>query len=448
MLSFRRAVQLGIALRLGLIIYGEYHDRRSALKYTDIDYRVFSDATKLILDGSVSKGGSQAAGWLARRLNLSIGDPYDRDTYRYTPLLAILLIPNEVLHPLWGKILFALCDIVVGLLLYRITCQLASRQPRPKSIDASGNVDQSPGQIRLQTKTPSAMWVSLIWLLNPMVANISTRGSAESVLGFLVISSLALLLSGREVFAAVMFGFAVHFKIYPIIYAVSILQWLRARSPGRGLGGTGWLSWKQVRFAVVSGGTFAALGVAMHAIWGHPFLEHTYLYHISRRDHRHNFSLYFYPTYLSYPASASTAPMPSPSSLSAALSSPLLSFVPQMGLTALAGFLLAINMEDLPFAWFVQTVIFVNFNKVCTSQYFMWYMWFLPLVLPRLKMTRTAALTTLGIWVAAQAIWLSLAYRLEFLGEQVYLPLWAAGAVFLVANNFVLVKLVQAYVRR
>ncbi|KAG9040368.1 hypothetical protein FS837_000737, partial [Tulasnella sp. UAMH 9824] len=42
------------------------------------------------------------------------------------------------------------------------------------------------------------------------------------------------------------------------------------------------------------------------------------------------------------------------------------------------------------------------------------------------------------------AIWLSLAYRLEFLGEQVYLPLWMAGAVFLVANNFVLVKLIQA----
>lgn len=74
MLSFQRAVQLGIALRLGLIVYGEYHDRHSALKYTDVDYRVFSDATKLVWSPTASASGDQASGWLTRRLNLGLGE--------------------------------------------------------------------------------------------------------------------------------------------------------------------------------------------------------------------------------------------------------------------------------------------------------------------------------------------------------------------------------------
>lgn len=89
--------------------------------------------------------------------------------------------------------------------------------------------------------------------------------------------------------------------------------------------------------------------------WGQPFLEHTYLYHLTRRDHRHNFSLYFYPTYLAHSLSRTTI-----------LRNPLLSFVPQMVLSLGTGFIF--GTHDLPFAWFVQTSVFVLFNKVCTSQ--------------------------------------------------------------------------------
>lgn len=43
-------------LRIGLIIYSEWHDARSVVKYTDIDYRVFSDAARFTLNPDPSTG--------------------------------------------------------------------------------------------------------------------------------------------------------------------------------------------------------------------------------------------------------------------------------------------------------------------------------------------------------------------------------------------------------
>jgi len=79
------------------------------------------------------------------------------------------------------------------------------------------------------------------------------------------------------------------------------------------------------------------------------------------------------------------------------------------------------------------------------SKYFMWYMWFLPLVLPRLHMSCRTAIVSAGLWVGAQALWLSIAYRLELLGQNVFFSLWLASAAFLLTNNYVLVKVIQAY---
>ena len=74
------------ALRLLFIAFGEWQDAHMEVRYTDIDYQVFSDAAALL-----AKGRS----------------PFERETYRYSPLLALFLVPNVLLHPAWGKIFFS-----------------------------------------------------------------------------------------------------------------------------------------------------------------------------------------------------------------------------------------------------------------------------------------------------------------------------------------------------
>ena len=47
--SIRSVLIISVILRVALILYSEWHDARSSVKYTDIDYRVFGDAARFIL---------------------------------------------------------------------------------------------------------------------------------------------------------------------------------------------------------------------------------------------------------------------------------------------------------------------------------------------------------------------------------------------------------------
>ncbi|POW07598.1 hypothetical protein PSTT_08165 [Puccinia striiformis] len=361
----------GSVLRLGLICYSVYHDNRSSLKYTDIDYQVFSDAARAIL----SRSGSKDSAWF--------GSPYDRATYRYTPLLAFILTPNEFIHPCWGKALFGIADLLIGILLYRLC---------PSRHTASSH----------------GLLVTLIWLLNPFVMNISTRGSSESLLGVVIIGFLYSARRKKWDAAAILLGVAVHLKLYPFIYATAIWAQLGEHAHSK----FGWLSISrpQFRFGVISLTAFSALNLLMYNIWGHEFLESSYLYHLRRLDHRHNFSPYFYPIYLRFTSTLSES-----STLIRFLQHPLVSFIPQMSLSLALGF--RYGNQNLPFACFIQTYVFVIFNKVVTSQYFMWYLWFIPLLVKEIKLSMSEMIYVAVVWVSTQAIWLSQAYRLEFLGE-------------------------------
>ncbi|KAI9030402.1 PIG-M-domain-containing protein [Hyaloraphidium curvatum] len=388
-----RCLVLAAGLRIALLLYGLLQDR-TPLKYTDIDYFVFTDAATFVANGE---------------------SPYLRETYRYTPLLAWILVPNATLFAAWGKVLFAALDLACGSLVATI---LEKRGMGPSR----------------------AMWsyASLI-LLNPFIATISTRGSAEAVVNFLVIATFYLFLERRTFLASFTFGLAVHVKIYPILYALPILVMLDGDySTGSGpsklprpqsWGLRGILNRQRIAFGLTSGLTFFALTAIMFAIYGEPFLNESLLYHVGRKDHRHNFSVYFYSIYLDYDRMSSAAAM--------------LPFVTQLLLAGIIGLKFG---RDLGFACFLQTVAFVAFNKVSTSQYFVWYLALLPLAAPSIQLAQTwkTGLWTLAGWIASQAIWLWRAYRLELLGENAFRSVFGSGLLFFWAHCAVLVYFIRS----
>ncbi|EQC35883.1 hypothetical protein SDRG_06632 [Saprolegnia diclina VS20] len=373
---------IGLLARVALLLWGEYQDRTMVVKYTDVDYDVYTDASREVVAGN---------------------SPFDRTTYRYTPLLAFILLPNVYVYEAWGKLLFVASDMVVAYVIYAIL------------------------QLRAIPES-TAINYTMVWLFHPFSINISTRGNADTLVVLLCMVSLYLLMKKQLVLSALIYGLAVHFKIYPIVYALAFLVFLdedydhalASRPVPSSLIGKAlhWLNRHRLTFGLVSGGLFLALTGLFYAIYGYTFLFEGYLYHFSRTDNRHNFSMYFYDLYLRYGTSGG-------------FMMGLIAFLPQ--------FLTLFNIslrcgKDLIFAQFLLTVCFVVFNKVCTAQYFLWYSVYLPLVLPHSELSGKQLLAMIGLWFGGELHWLYWAFGLEIMGQNTFFNVWIAGLVFFVVN--------------
>jgi phosphatidylinositol glycan class M len=260
--SFGHVLALSVAIRVSLILYSDWHDAHSAVKYTDVDYRVFTDAAKFLASSttSIARGpwGSYTrlgelvstilyALWECVQISFS---PYERETYRYTPLLALVLTPNQWFHPSFGKYLFAACDIVNGIVIHSILRNHVL-----------------PFRRDITNPTQTATLYSCLYLLNPLVFSISTRGSSESVLSLFVLATLYYALAGKWKGSAIMLGLSAHWKIYPIIYGVGTLSVVgRQHIKNSASRWRAMTSRQAIGFTLLSSLTFLLLGALCYAM--------------------------------------------------------------------------------------------------------------------------------------------------------------------------------------
>ncbi|KAL3858975.1 hypothetical protein ACJMK2_009219 [Sinanodonta woodiana] len=395
MVEFWLLLIVSSLLRLLLIVYGEWQDSVMEVKYTDVDYFVFQDAANLTVQGK---------------------SPYLRATYRYTPLLAWMLQPNILWNNVFGKLLFISFDVLTGFLIFRLlqnTNTVSKRQ---------------------------CIAASCLWLFNPLPMTVSSRGNAESIMTALIITCLLMLQNGRVLLAGCIYSLSIHFKIYPVVYGLPIYFYLGDRPVikkfNRTSGTTDMTDLlriilpnkNQTVFVFSAGFTLAVFTGYYYYRYGWDFLYHTYLYHIVRKDIRHNFSVYFYMLYLT-------------TEINNSIILGLLCFLPQVLLHVVFSFKF---YRDPPLAFFINTFAFVMLNKVCTSQYFLWYLGLLPVIYPNLQISFRKAVAVIFLWFVGQGIWLLPAYLLEFEGYNTFLFIWLAGILFFLINVYILLTVIAA----
>lgn len=369
---------LAFGVRLGLIAYSKFHDNYFNVSYTDVDYKVFTDAARHITEGN---------------------SPYDRHTYRYTPFIALLLIPNVIVFQEFGKIVFSVFDIFIGILIREIL-------------------------LNQKFNKKTASFCGFLWLYNPLAVVISTRGNADSLAVFFVLSVAYYLQKENCCLAGILHGFSIHLRLYPLAFSLAMYLSLRKSNsnllPNK----------NQIVLVVSCVLSLLSWTLISYYFYGYKFLYESLLFHLIRKDARHNFSVYFYMLYLS----ADTPPDPWQK---------VFTFLPQLIL--LIGLSLYSSKRNLAFSMFTQAIVLVTYNPVMTSQYFFWFLSLLPLCLPRLKMPFSKCIVLTLAWIIAQSIWLFAAYLLEFKGFNSFFYIWLASLLFFSINIKVLIDIMNSY---
>ncbi|KAK0168450.1 hypothetical protein PV327_002248 [Microctonus hyperodae] len=378
--TFKTHCVLGLSLRIILIAYSNFHDKYFAVPYTDIDYKVYTDAARLITNGE---------------------SPYDRHTYRYTPLLAFILTPNILLHFSFGKIIFSIIDIVVTILIKKIL-------------------------LRGSCSNKCAEVCALTWLYNPMTIVISTRGNADSLAVAFVLLTLYYFEVDNSLLSGFIHGISVHFRLYPM--AFSLVMYLSLRDKNSFIPNK-----RQLQLVFSCLFSLGILTAISYYYYGYKFLYESLIYHLIRKDARHNFSIYFYMLYLSTGQYSNIVER-------------IFRVLPPVILLIALSFRYS-NKKDLKFAMLMQAMVMVTYNSVITSQYFFWYLSLIPLCLPYIKMSFMRCALVISMWIGSQGLWLLDAYYLEFFGINKFHSLWIDSILFFFANIKIILDLITNYNR-
>ena len=360
-----------LALRFALVAVAALVDayKPLGLRYTDVDYDVLKDGARAMAQG---------------------GSPFQRATYRYSPMVAWPLLLDVKTGLPVAKVVFCVFDVLLG--------------------NAMGQLASERG---------ASSHVRLLWLFNPISIVLCTRGSWDAVSVYFVLK--ALLSKRSPVKAGLLLGLATHLRLYPVIYAAPFLYNLGFEERRR-------RSWRRaLTFCVAFASGLLAPTLYAYRAYGSIYVEEALLYHLRRADHRHSFSVFWLPIYLSRALQDSRLNL-------------LLKVAPFAAHFLLQAASLLALKHDMEQCTFAQTLLFVAANKVCTAQYFCWW---LPLLLVVVDDWRRI-LRPVRNWVLSCGLWLGVAYGLEFVGLPVHMLLWGCSLLFFRANVDLLISAVSA----
>ncbi|XP_052872079.1 GPI mannosyltransferase 1 isoform X1 [Anopheles cruzii] len=435
-MTFKKHLIISTVVRVFLIYYGEVQDSLSDVQYTDVDYRVVTDAANHVL---------------------SFGSPFKRHTYRYTPLLAYLVLPNLLIHPSFGKFVFSLFDIFIGVLIkwillncYRSNkisietklLKLETLNNRNKYlIKRKNEILNSNNEALPQKYIRMAEISAYCWLYNPLTMIIATRGNGDCVSCSLVLLSIYFFLKNgqsnlQHFISGFFLGLSIHFRLYPLGFCLAFYLATLSKPPA---------TWKDYLRAVLQPnthqialvlGTVLALVTAtslFYWLYGYQFLYESVLYHLVRKDTRHNFSLYFYLQYLS-------------TTFEVTALEKLLTFLPQLILILMLTVRYGQHRQTLAFGLFAIAFVMVAYNPVVTSQYFVWFLSLLPLCVKNFKNIGLRKAVFIPVmWFISQGGWLLPAYLLEFKGWNTFEFIWIQSIVFFFSNILILQMLISNY---
>lgn len=566
-----------LIIRLLFVFLGSYLDGLSmdsnwSIYYTDIDYSVLTDGSAFMS---------------------SFSSPYERSTYRYPPLLALLLIPNGYM-PSFGKILFSMISYEIYVI----------NNIKHKNKGSKNSIKYETAAHDSGLYTGILSW---IWVVNVISINICTRGSFDSLNNYLLLLIIRLCYQFRSITVVdssiyssirhvavigLLLGLLIYFRLYPIIYLPAFMVYMmnssssssqlddnnnnrsnNMRDDAKSSDGSQHMNTtgasvsptisqridfkNSSKYSTVSDYNTGddvnvnsnpkkrSIGAVVHSsnpsnniisktyrsdssthnsnthvdqqvtvsnddvgivrarsshcfngikhsmvlaaftaisllllvtmsyhIYGREYLDNAVLYHLDRTDHRHNFSIHFYWTYLKqaltdrhnvfvakqyWPFTIDSLPLVARGISSYQYLSSVLFFLPQLLLSIVV--IYKVIDIDLSLCLLLLTLIFVAYNKVVTAQYFTWYICLLPTSLTSLPSTSLMKLgQALLYWVLCCLLWLCTAYGLEFNGRNsdaavdavaellsdVYATVWLSSVLFHAVSVLCIVYIVKA----